>query len=59
MAELRDLYPIGDDEDVAALTLYRHLHCGHCYPRQSELGFKNEAVPNAKQERPWWIGLFK
>ena len=32
MPELRDLYPVGDDEDVAALALYRQLHCGHCNP---------------------------
>jgi hypothetical protein len=25
MPELRDLYTVGDDEDVAALALYRHM----------------------------------
>jgi len=34
MPELRDLYPVGDDEDVAALALYRHMHerSGHRCP---------------------------
>jgi len=34
MPELRDLYPVGDDEDVAALALYRHVHerSGHRFP---------------------------
>jgi hypothetical protein len=35
MPELRDLYPVGDDEDVAAIALYRHLQrYGHCCPRK-------------------------
>ena len=39
MPELRDLYPVGNDEDVAALALYRHLHerSGHCCPRQKTI----------------------
>jgi hypothetical protein len=35
MSKLRDLYPVGDDEDVAAIALYRHLQrYGHCCPRK-------------------------
>jgi hypothetical protein len=48
MSELRDLHPVGDDEDVAALALYRHLHCGHCCPRQNELRLNSEAARRAQ-----------
>ena len=45
MPELRDLYPVGDDEDVAALALYRHMHerSGHRFPRQNELRLNSDA----------------
>jgi hypothetical protein len=60
MPELGDLYTVGDDEDVAALSLYRHLHerrCGHCSP---PIILNSEAAPvfYAVEAASRWIGLF-
>jgi len=43
MPELRDLYTVGDDEDVAALALYRHLHERTERPLGGSASFQGEA----------------
>jgi hypothetical protein len=60
MPKLRDLYPVGDDEDVAALALYRHLHCGHCCPVKTNSDSMVRPLNAHKTgAASRWIGLFQ